>query len=422
VRAFRFRPDLPGDKSITHRALLLGAMASGDTRVTGANRGRDCLATEAAVRALGARVEVSGPGLRIAGCAGTLREPSGPLDLGNAGTGLRLLLGVLAGQPFTSVLTGDASLSRRPVERVLEPLRRMGAAASAPGDHPPVTLTGGALHGIRYALPVPSAQVQSAVLLAGVQATGTTVVSGGGASRDHTERLLRTFGAEVRSDGDAVEVRGPCPLEGTALTIPGDPSAAVFYLVAAALVPGSEVTLEMVGLNPLRTKAFDIVKAMGAGLTIHPAEAPGPEPMGRVIARGEGLRAFSLTGAEVVQAQDELPALAVAAAFAEGTSTVRGAGELRVKESDRLAAVLEGLRAIGARAEGLEDGWAIEGSGGRPLAGGAVRTHGDHRIAMAFLVAGLRTTRGVTLVDPPEIDTSDPLFLGNLERLLETAS
>jgi len=419
VGAFRFRPHLPGDKSITHRALILGALASGETRVFGANRGRDCRATARALGALGVSLREEGAALVIRGSGGGLGAPAGPLDLENAGTGLRLLLGALAGQPFTSVLTGDASLCSRPVERVLEPLRRMGARTTAPGDHPPVTLTGGALHGITHALPVPSAQVKSAVLLAGIQATGRTTVTGGGVSRDHTERLLRAFGAPVEGEGDAVSLEGPAPLAAQSLTVPGDPSAAAFYLVAAGIVPESEVILEMVGFNPLRSRVFDILEGMGLDLDRQAAHTPGPEPMGRLRARGRRLTAFTLGPEEVVPVLDELPALAVAAAFAEGTSTVTGAGELRVKESDRLAAVLEGLAAIGAPARATGDGWEITGSAGRPLPGGTVRTRGDHRIAMAFLVAGLRSTGGVRLVDPPGIDTSDPLFLGNLEHLME---
>ncbi len=419
---FRAAPRLPGDKSITHRAYLLGALAAGETRVAGANPGADCEATLAAVGGLGAGV-VREPGrIRIAGVSGRFRDPGGPLDLGNSGTGLRLLLGVLAGQPFETVLTGDDSLRTRPVERVLAPLRAMGARASAPGDHPPVTLRGGALTGIAWTLPVPSAQVKSALLLAGIQASGETAVGGGGTSRDHTERLLAGFGAPVSVDpeADRVAVRGPAPLRGCGVEVPGDPSAGAFWLAAAGVVPGSDVSLEGMSLNPTRTGYLGILERMGLELETDPAGGA-LEPRGTVRTRGTGLRAVTVGPAEVPAVIDELPALAVAAAFAEGVSVFRGAGELRVKESDRLAAVAEGLAAIGAPVEPLPDGWRITGSGGAPLAGGRVRSRGDHRIAMAFLIAGLGCREGVAIADPPGIGTSDPHFISNLNRIMESS-
>jgi 3-phosphoshikimate 1-carboxyvinyltransferase len=346
--------------------------------------------------------------------------PDTPLDLGNSGTGLRLLLGLLAGQPFSVVLTGDASLRRRPVERVLEPLRSMGARAEAEGDHAPVSLTGGRLRGIRHSLPVPSAQVKSALLLAGVQAEGRTTVERVGASRDHTERMLPGYGVPVETGEDSISVWGPAELLGTTVVVPGDPSAASFYLAAVGVVPGSEVILEQVSLNSSRTRVFDVFGKMGFSVTqSDPGESL--EPMGRVAARGEGMTGFEIGPAEITGLIDELPALAVAAAFTKGTSRVRGAAELRVKESDRLEAMANGLAAIGAAVELHEDGWTIEGSGGERLPGGTVESQGDHRIAMAFLVAGLGCKEGVTIADEPMIETSDPLFPANLERLVESS-
>lgn len=418
VEAFRLHPALPGDKSITHRAYLLGALARGTTRVTGANPGADCRATLAALSRLGVTVAEEPGGVTLTGTGGRLAPPAGPLDLGNSGTGLRLLCGVLAAQPFRTVLTGDASLRRRPVLRVLEPLRQMGAAATADGDHAPVTLDGAGLTGIRHRLAVPSAQVKSALILAGLQAAGTTRVEGTRGTRDHTERMLAAFGATLTAEADAVEITGPQALRGTAVRVPKDPSAAMFYLAAAAIVPGSQVSLEGIGLNPTRINGFQVLRDMGLVLEVSPGQPSGGEPAGRVTARSGSLRGITLAPEAVVGIIDELPVLAVAAAFAEGETTVRGAGELRVKESDRLAAVAAGLHAIGADVTLHADGWTIRGSGGRPLRGGRVESRGDHRVAMAFLVAGLRSRDGVVITDAGGIETSDPLFPENLNRIL----
>ena len=423
VASFRTIPALPGDKSITHRAYLMAALAEGESRVLYGNRGRDCDATLAALGALGVRIRPEeGGGLRIIGHGGMFEVPPAPLDLGNSGTGLRLLLGVLAAHPFTVVLSGDASLRTRPMNRVLDPLRLMGARAEAPGGLPPVTLTGGPLRGISYRLPMPSAQVKSAILLAGIQAQGTTTVRGGLASRDHTERLLRWFDVPVETEEDEVSVAGPVRLRGNVVSVPADPSAGAFYLAAALVVPGSEVLLEGVSLNPSRTACFDVFRRMGLDLVLTDDDEPGPEPMGHVEAAAARNRAADIEPEEIPGLIDELPALAVAAAFAEGTTRVRGAGELRVKESDRLAAMAEGLAAIGARVRLLADGWEIEGSGGAPLPGGSVRSYGDHRVAMAFLIAGLGCRNGVTVLDEPQIETSDPYFLSNLNTIMETRS
>jgi 3-phosphoshikimate 1-carboxyvinyltransferase len=297
----------------------------------------------------------------------------------------------------------------------------MGVSAEAPGDHPPVTLEGGRLRGIRHRMVVPSAQVASALLLAGLRAEGTTRVEGTRGARDHTQRMLAAFGARVRTEEDAVEIDGPQPLTGVALHVPGDPSAAMFYLTAAAIVPGSQVTVEGVGLNPTRINGFTTLKDMGLDLRADVEDVSGGEPRGSVTARGGSLAGREMAPEAVTGMIDELPALAVAAAFATGETVIRGADELRYKESDRLSAVAEGLAAIGAPVALLPDGWCIQGSGGRPLPGGEVASRGDHRVAMAFLVAGLRCQNGVTITDPAGIATSDPGFLTNLNRLAEGA-
>ncbi len=419
VAPFRSTPRLPGDKSITHRAYLFAGMAAGDSVVENPNPGEDCRNTLAALRILGVGADGETPGaVTLRGRGGSFEAPRSPIDLGNSGTGLRLLLGVLAGRAMTATLTGDASLRTRPVERVLEPLRLMGAQAEAPGDHPPVTLTGGRLRGIRWKLPVPSAQVKSALLLAGTQAEGTTVIEGGGASRDHTERFLLAGGYPITVDGDRIAIEGPFGIKPFAIHVPADPSAAAFWGAAAALVPGSQVLLQEVSVNPTRTAGFLALEEMGAGFD-REAPAGDIEPRANARVRSGTLRGITLGPDRVPGLIDELPILAVAAAFAEGTTVVRGAGELKLKESDRLEAVAEGLRAIGATVNLLEDGWQITGSGGTPLPGGVVRSFGDHRVAMAFLVAGLRCRSGVKIADPPGIGTSDPYFLENLNQLLE---
>jgi len=422
LKHFTLTPELPGDKSITHRAFILGGLAFGETTILDANPGADCRATLHALERLGVQVSDDDTRtIRLAGMSGGFIEPREPLDLGNSGTGLRLLLGALAAQPFSVTLTGDASLKRRPVERVLAPLRAMGAAAVSENDRPPVTLTGGALHGIHHDLDVPSAQVKSALLLAGVQAKGETRIGGIAGTRDHTERLLPLFGTHVTIGGGWVSLRGPAKLTGTTFQVPRDVSAGVFYLAAAAIRPGAQVTLEHVSLNPTRTKVLQAMGSMGLALEVHPSSSPSTEPSGTILATGGSLRGIHLSGQDIPFLIDELPALAVMAAFAEGRSTIRGAGELRLKESNRLETMAEGLNAIGARVTLEPDGWTIEGSGGVSLPGGSVHARGDHRIAMALLVAGLNCRDGVTIVDEALIETSDPFFPQNLDRLMDNA-
>ena len=399
---------VPGDKSISHRAALLGGLAAGTTTVEGFLRGEDCLATLACLRAMGVRIDDDGGRLVIHG--GALAEPDDVLDVGNSGTTIRLLSGILAGQPFHSVVTGDASIRRRPMDRVATPLRRMGARISgrSGGRLAPLSIDGGGLRGIAYETPVASAQIKSAVLLAGLFADGETEVREPSQSRDHTERMLGAFGVPVRRDGLAVRVSGPAALRGTALHVPGDLSSAAFLLVAAALVPGSEVTVEDVGLNPTRTGVLDVLTQMGADVRVRGQRDEGGEPVGDVTVRASRLRGVTIGGALIPRTIDELPVLAVAACLAEGETVIRDAAELRVKEVDRIAALARELGRLGAAVEPRPDGLAITGVA--RLRGGRVASDGDHRIAMAMAVAGLCADGPVTIEDPACIQTSFPEF------------
>jgi 3-phosphoshikimate 1-carboxyvinyltransferase len=408
--------EVPGDKSISHRALMLGAIAEGATVVHGFLASEDCLATEATMRALGVRIERDAAGtVRIDGAgAGGLRAPATELDLGNSGTAIRLLMGLLAGQAFDCVLTGDASLSRRPMERVASPLRSMGAMIdTAPGGTPPVRIRGGArLHGIDYRLPMASAQVKSAVLLAGLYAAGSTTVRSPGPSRDHTERMLASMGVElVRSEhgqGHSVSLVGPARLRGLELTVPGDFSSAAFFLVAGCLGARDGLVVRNVGMNPTRTGLLTILREMGANIRVENERVVGAEPMADLVVAQSVLRGIDVRPALVPLAIDELPILFVAAAAARGTTTVTGADELRKKETDRIAVMARGLEAVGARVAELPDGLRIEGG---ELRGGAVDSHGDHRIAMAFSVASLLARAPIDIANTAEVATSFPNFL-----------
>jgi 3-phosphoshikimate 1-carboxyvinyltransferase len=404
----RGRLRVPGDKSISHRAVLLGAIAHGTTEVHGFLRAEDCLATVRCVQALGVRVEEMGDCLQVHG--GLLREPEDVLDVGNSGTTIRLLAGILAGQPFHSVITGDASVRRRPMDRVADPLRQMGARISGRvgGRLAPLSIDGGGLRGIAYAAPVASAQVKSSVLLAGLFADGVTEVREPAMSRDHTERMLQTFGVPLEREGLAVRLGGRAELRGTQIRVPGDLSAAAFFLVAAALVPGSEVTIEDVGLNPTRTGVIDVLRAMGAPVEIQELRQDGGEPVGTVTVRAAKLHGTAIDGELIPRTIDELPVLAVAACLAEGETAIRDARELRVKESDRIAMLARELSRLGARIEAHADGLTIVGV--RRLRGGHVESGGDHRIAMALAIAGLCADGPVTIEDPACIRTSFPEF------------
>jgi 3-phosphoshikimate 1-carboxyvinyltransferase len=410
---------VPGDKSISHRALMLSALAVGESTVEGLLTGEDVLATAAAMRAMGARIERGADDIwRIHGVGvGGLLQPEEALDMGNSGTSTRLLMGLVASHPITATFTGDASLSKRPMNRVIEPLSLMGADVSAsPGGRLPLMLRGLCpAVPIEYCLPVASAQVKSAVLLAGLNTPGITRVIEPIPTRDHSERMLRGFGAEldVELDGTTriISIRGEAELRPQHIVVPGDPSSAAFPVVAALLVPGSEVTVTNVGLNPTRAALFDVLKMMGGDISFSDLREVGGEPVADIVVRHSQLKGIETPVETVAAMVDEYPILFVAAALAEGRTVARGLEELRVKESDRIAVMAEGLRAIGARVEELEDGLIIDGTGGDPLAGGAtIAARLDHRIAMSFAVAGLVAKEAVTIDDMSPVATSFPGF------------
>jgi 3-phosphoshikimate 1-carboxyvinyltransferase len=404
---------VPGDKSISHRAVMLAALAEGESRFTGFLAGADTLATAAAFRAMGVRIDgpdegrvtVQGVGLH------GLRAPAGPLDMGNAGTGMRLLAGLLAGQRFGVTLIGDESLSRRPMRRVIVPLRQMGAdIAAAEGDTPPLVLRPTAqLRGIDYVLPMASAQVKSCLLLAGLYAQGRTCVTEPAPTRDHTERMLAAFGRPLQRDGARVCIDGgDTPLRATSFAIPGDISSAAFPLVAALIAESGEALIENVGVNPTRTGILDILRAMGADIALLNPRQAGAEPVADLRVRASVLRGIVVPTELVPLAIDEFPAIAVAAACAQGETLITGAQELRVKESDRIAAIANGLTALGIAVEALPDGLRIQG--GR-FHGGVVESHGDHRIAMAFSLAALRADGPVRIRDCVNVGTSFPGYV-----------
>jgi 3-phosphoshikimate 1-carboxyvinyltransferase len=405
---------LPGDKSISHRAALLGAMAEGATLVRNYSSAADCASTLACLRALGVEVRRDGTEVRIEG-GGTSawRPPSSVLDAENSGSTIRMLAGALAGRPFRSVLTGDQSLRRRPVERVAVPLRAMGATVLTTDGKPPLTIEGGRLRGLVCDLPVASAQVKTAVLLAGLQAEGVTTVREPAPSRDHTERMLPAFGVTVEREGLSATVRGGARLRGAELTVPGDASSAAFFVVAALVLPDSEVRLDGVLLSPTRTAFVEVLRAMGGRVEAR-LEAADPEPVGSIVASSSRLHGTVVDPSLVPSLIDEIPALAAAAAFAEGTFTVTGAAELRVKESDRIAALAEGLAGLGARVRELPDGLVVEG--GAPLRGARVRSHGDHRIAMALSVAALAAEGGTEVEGAECVAVSFPGFYALVDR------
>ncbi len=409
---------IPGDKSITQRAILLGALAPGVTRIRGANTGEDARAALAMVRQLGARVTTSvKDGIMIRG--GTLRESDRVLDARNSGTALRLATGLLSAQPFLSIVSGDSSLRRRPVARVIEPLRALGADLTArQGDRlPPIVIRGRSLQGAAVVTSVPSAQVKSALLLAGIQANGVTSVRESSPTRDHTERMLPRFGVPVEREGTAARVRGPAKLDPAEIEVPGDFSAASFLLAAASIVRGSDIVLQGVGVNPTRIAFLEHLASVGSDLTRGTERIVSGEPVSDLRVRAGKLRGARITAEAAPWLIDELPLVAVLAAFADGDTIVHGADELRVKESDRVATVAAGLRAIGVEVEEHADGWTIHGRAGR-VRGGTVDAAGDHRIAMAFMVAGLGAREGVTVLGAESARVSDPGFLSRLRSLI----
>ena len=413
----RFRGEIrvPGDKSLSHRLAILGALAEGRSRFSGFASGRDCRSTLDCLRALGVGIAHTGTVVEIAGRGPQgLRAPRADMDCGNSGSTMRMFSGVLAGRPFRSVLDGDPSLRARPMERVAAPLRAMGARIATTEARAPIVIDGGPLLGVTHRPEVASAQVKAAILLAGLQAEGPTTVVEPEATRDHTERLLPCFGVPVRREGLAVAVDGPARLAPFEMDVPGDPSSAAFFVVAALVVPGARVRVDGVLLNPSRVAFLDVLRRMGAEVRVG-MEREQPEPRGWIEAETSTLRATEIASAEIPALIDELPILGVAAAFACGRTTVAGAGELRAKESDRIAALAEGLRALGATVGERPDGFMVEG--GAPLHGARVHGRGDHRIAMALAVAAL-AARGETVVEDAECaDVSFPGFFDLLAGL-----
>lgn len=429
---------VPGDKSISHRAVMLAALSNGPCEITGFLPSEDCLNTVNAFRALGITIEALNedddtpwlpepggpPGptrLRVHGRRGILSEPDGPIDCGNSGTTMRLLAGILAGQPFRTELIGDASLSRRPMKRIIEPLTLMGAKLEAHGSRsvPPLVVTGSPrLKPVVYHMPVASAQVKSAVLLAGLSARGRTTVIEPERTRNHTETMLKHFLVKTLREGNSISIYGGQVPESRDFHVPGDISSAAFWIVAAAAQPDAELTIDGVGLNPTRTGVLNVLTRMGACISENVADLSEGEPWGSVIVRGGRLRSTVIGGAEIPNVIDELPVLAVAAALAEGVTVIRDAQELRVKESDRIATVVKNLQAFGVEVKERPDGMEITGSGGEPLRGGRVDSLGDHRIAMAFAVAGLLSDGDTVIRGAECVETSYPGFADDLELFM----
>lgn len=409
---------VPGDKSISHRSIMLGSLAEGVTEVQGFLEGEDALATIQAFRDMGVviegpskgRVTVHGVGLH------GLKAPAGPLYMGNSGTSMRLLSGLLAAQPFDTTLTGDASLSKRPMNRVAKPLREMGAVIeTGPDGRPPLTIRGGQkLVGMHYDMPMASAQVKSCLLLAGLYAAGETSVTEPAPTRDHTERMLRGFGYPVEVNGATATVTSGHTLSATQIEVPADISSAAFFMVAASIAEGAELLLEHVGINPTRTGVIDILKLMGGDITLENQREVGGEPVADVRVRSARLKGIEIPEALVPLAIDEFPVLFIAAACAEGRTVLRGAEELRVKESDRIQVMADGLQTLGVKAEPTPDGIIIDGG---PMGGGEVWAHGDHRIAMSFSVAALRASAPIRIHDCANVATSFPNFLALAEQV-----
>jgi 3-phosphoshikimate 1-carboxyvinyltransferase len=409
--------EVPGDKSISHRSIMFAALSRGTCVIRGFLPGEDCLSTMAAMQALGVDMERPAPTTVIVrGRAGAFEPPEGDLDCGNSGTTMRLMSGILAGQPFETRLIGDASLSKRPMKRIMDPLGRMGARITAEGadQRPPLRVHGGPLIGMDYVSPVASAQVKSAVLLAGLFGKGTTSVTEPQLSRDHTERMLEYFGVPVRREGLKVSVEGGTRPEARDFRVPGDVSSAAFWLVAAAAAPGAHLRVNRIGLNPSRTGILAVLARMGARVREFEFESAG-EPLGTIEIEGASLRATTIGGKEIPNVIDELPVLAVAAALAEGVTVIRDAAELRVKESDRLAAIAHHLRAMGVPVVEHPDGMEI--TGGAVLRGAVLDSLGDHRIAMAFAIAGLFAEGETRITGTGCVNTSYPGFYEMLSRL-----
>lgn len=417
-RALKGTVTIPGDKSISHRAVLFASLADGESMIKGFLRGDDCLSTIACMRKLGIEIDeederiiVKGKGLY------GLTEPSEVLDVGNSGTTVRLLSGVLAGQDFSSVVVGDDSIAKRPMGRVTGPLKMMNASIDGRknAEYTPFQLRGGNLKAIHYLSPVASAQVKSAILLAGLYATGETKVTEPSKSRDHTERMLESFGVHVDVTEHSASVKGGQALKGTSIQIPGDISSAAFLLVAGAIVPGSEITLENVGMNPTRTGIIDVLQQMGADLTINQERKLGGEPTANLTIRYSNLSAMTIDGHLIPRLIDEIPAIAVLASQAEGTTVIKDAQELKVKETNRIDTVVDQLVELGVNVEATDDGMIIHGKS--TLQGGNVQSYHDHRIGMAMALCGLIASSPVHVKDTEAIAVSYPTFFEDLKKL-----
>lgn len=409
---------VPGDKSISHRSIMLGAIANGVTTVRGFLRGEDNMSTMHAFRAMGVEINDDGETVRITGRGlHGLKEPGNVLDCGNSGTTIRLITGLLSGQSFFSVVTGDQYLRKRPMKRVVEPLTRMGAriAGRGGGTLAPLAISGAPLQGIEYQSPVSSAQIKSSIMLAGLYASGETTVTEPSLSRDHSERMFQLFGASLVKNASGVTVRGGVELTAREVSVPGDISSAAFFIVAALITPGSELLITNVGVNPSRTGVIDILQAMGGDIQLlDPREVSG-EPVADILVRYSSLKGIAISGTVVPRAIDEFPAICVAAARAEGVTTIRDAMELRVKETDRITAMADNLRKLGITVTETEDGMDISGS--ERLLGGTVDSSGDHRIAMSMSVAALVASGPITVTDISCISTSFPTFFQLLEKV-----
>ena len=411
------RVSVPGDKSISHRYAMLAALADGKSAIAGYSPGADCAATLECLRLLGVGVTSENNKIVIEGQGRNgFAAPDRPLDARNSGTTMRLLAGILAGQRFTATLSGDQSLQRRPMRRIIEPLTRMGATVTSSAGFPPLVIDGAPLHAISHTPEVPSAQVKSCVLLAALFAAGTTEVIETAPTRDHTERALETFGVRVERTLNSIRLDGGQKLSGQSLEVPGDISGAAFWCALAAGTPSGRVEIENVGLNPTRTALIDLLRRAGAEVSTQAEDDVGPEPRGRMVVSAGEPRSFEISPSEVPAVIDEIPALAALAAMMPPgrAMTVRGAAELRVKESDRISALAAGFRAMGAAVEEFEDGFTLES---RPLHAAEVDAHGDHRLAMAFAIAATRSSAPVTILGASSVDVSYPAFFDTLHQL-----
>ncbi len=409
---------MPGDKSISHRSVMFGALAKGDTEISNFLRGADCLSTISCFRSMGVDIEEKGENVLVHGKGlRGLRRPDGILDCGNSGTTTRLISGILAAQDFDVTLTGDESIQKRPMKRIIDPLSLMGAEIESVRGNgcAPLHITGAPLHGISYSTPVASAQVKSAILLAGLYADGETRVTEPALSRNHTELMLSSFGADVRTEGTTVTIRQAEELYGQKIQVPGDISSAAFFIAAGLLIPGSEILLKNVGVNPTRDGVLRVFRRMGGSIETTALSSGSGEPAADLLVKASRLHGVEIGGEEIPSLIDEIPVIAAAACFADGVTVIRDAAELKVKESNRIAAMTENLRAMGADVTETEDGMIIQG--GRPLHGAVIDSRNDHRIAMTFAVAALAAEGETSIPQWDCVNISYPGFLGDLRKL-----